>query len=145
MGLSPINKRLIKVYGDTVHFNDSNHLDGGIEEDGAWQQRWQSLTALPCQRYNVPSGKVGRRFIELFTKELDGVVERQWNSERFIVFPIVILQRLKGTTASHDICWRIDHRLDLWEQGEHEQLCEHTIAICKRQIPANQKHETQEH
>eukprot|EP00957_Ditylum_brightwellii_P173190 13184313-Ditylum_brightwellii.AAC.1 len=32
------------------------------------------------------------------------------------------LARLKGTTASHDICWHIDHRLDLWEQGEHEQL-----------------------
>eukprot|EP00957_Ditylum_brightwellii_P161822 12320948-Ditylum_brightwellii.AAC.1 len=47
--LLPINKCIISVYGDMVHLNDGTHLNGGIDDDEAWQQCWQELTALPCQ------------------------------------------------------------------------------------------------
>ena len=47
---------------------------------------------MPSRRYDAPSGKVGRQFVEMLGGELRGVWERHWNSERFIVFHTVILQ-----------------------------------------------------
>eukprot|EP00957_Ditylum_brightwellii_P044754 3394045-Ditylum_brightwellii.AAC.1 len=137
--LTPIDKRLISVYGDTVHHDDGTHMSGGIDDDKVWQSRWNSLTALPCQQYDVPPSKVGHCFVELLATQINGVTECKWNSNHFIVFPILILQCLKGTKASHNICRCIDHQLDLWEQGKFDQLCEDTVATCQRQILANQK------
>eukprot|EP00957_Ditylum_brightwellii_P158740 12082701-Ditylum_brightwellii.AAC.1 len=73
--------------------------------------------ALTCQWYDVPSGKTGRCFIERFAGVIDGVVERKWNSKRFLIFPI----------------------------GQFAQLCKDTIATCCPQVAANQKHGLQEH
>ena len=35
---------LYGVYQDWVHQNPGNHLDGGIKEDGKWQDRWKNLS-----------------------------------------------------------------------------------------------------
>ena len=35
--LTPEDLRMRKVYGDWVHANDGNHLDGGIVDDGVWK------------------------------------------------------------------------------------------------------------
>eukprot|EP00957_Ditylum_brightwellii_P126209 9621882-Ditylum_brightwellii.AAC.1 len=58
---------------------------------------------------------------------------------------MVILQRVKGTNSSHDIHHRIEHRLNLWEAGEFEQLVEDTVATARWQMPANQHQETEAH
>eukprot|EP00957_Ditylum_brightwellii_P179093 13643464-Ditylum_brightwellii.AAC.1 len=143
--LTEVDKELVEVYGDTVHLNDGAHLDGGVPDDKDWQQRWIQLTAVPSKHYDVPKGPVGRRFIEVYAKLMDGCIERLWNSEKFLVFPMVMLQRVKGTNNSHDIRRRIEHCMDLWEAGEYDQLVEDTIATARRQLPANQKQESDEH
>jgi hypothetical protein len=38
---SEADRRLIAVYGDTLHANDGTHLDGGIAEDKLWQRLWR--------------------------------------------------------------------------------------------------------
>eukprot|EP00957_Ditylum_brightwellii_P012013 906307-Ditylum_brightwellii.AAC.1 len=58
---------------------------------------------------------------------------------------MVILQRVKGISNSHDIHRRIDHRIVLWEAGEYEQLVEDTVATARRQMPANQHQESDAH
>ena len=78
--------RLWEVYGDWVHGNLGTHLDGGITEDGAWQGWWRDLAVTPAQHYEAPSGKVGRRFVNVLVRELRGVLDRWCNSKRFIVF-----------------------------------------------------------
>ena len=40
-----------------------------------------------------------RRFVETLGEELHEVQDRQWNSERFIVFQTVILQVARHVTA----------------------------------------------
>ena len=55
------------------------------------------------QLYDVPYGKVGRRFVEILSVEFDGVRARKWNSERVIVFQLVILQRAQGINNSKHI------------------------------------------
>eukprot|EP00957_Ditylum_brightwellii_P198933 15162881-Ditylum_brightwellii.AAC.1 len=58
---------------------------------------------------------------------------------------MVVLQQIKGTTNSHDIRRRIEHRMDLWEAEEYDQLVEDTLETARRQLPANQKQESDEH
>ena len=85
------DRKLLGVYGDFVHQNDGTHLDGGIEDDRIWQERWKKLVVLPTKRYDAPRGGVGRQFVEGLADELEGI--RKWNSERFLVFQMVTLQR----------------------------------------------------
>eukprot|EP00957_Ditylum_brightwellii_P119969 9155723-Ditylum_brightwellii.AAC.1 len=66
-----MDRKLIEVYGDTVHLNNGMHMDGGILEDKEWQSWWTLLTAVPSKRYDVPKGPVGRRFIETYTQLVD--------------------------------------------------------------------------
>ena len=69
--------RLREVYGDWVHGNPGTHLDGGITDDGKWQGCWRDLAVTPAQRYEAPSGKVGRRFVNVLVKDLRGVLDRR--------------------------------------------------------------------
>ena len=83
---TPEDLRLQEVYGDWVHGNPGTHLDGRIMDDGTWQWWWSDLAVIPSRRYKAPCGKVGRRYVNALVRELRGVRDRQWNSERFIVF-----------------------------------------------------------
>ena len=84
-----VDLKLKEVYGDYLHQNDGTHLDGGIQDDAVWQERWKKLVGLPAQRYQAPGGAVGRRFLRILTQELLGIRSRKWNSEKFIVFILV--------------------------------------------------------
>ena len=114
------------VFHDHAHDNDGTHLNGDIADDAVWQQHWLRMVQLHTTRYQAPPGKVGRRFIAIFTNELRGVRARQWNSERPIVFVAVILQSTPGVRRSKDIRTRITQRLDLWEQGHYKALVDDT-------------------
>ena len=106
---TPEDLRLREVYGDWVHGNSGTHLDGRIKDDRKWQGWWRDLTVMPSWSYEAPCGKVGRRYMNALVKELGGVRDRQWNSERFIVFQTVTLQRAHHVTASRDIRCRIQN------------------------------------
>eukprot|EP00957_Ditylum_brightwellii_P206608 15349189-Ditylum_brightwellii.AAC.2 len=80
----------------------------------------------------MPSGAIGRRFLFTLSEILDGVVERQWNAERFIVYTAVILQRQKGVRSYHDVRRRMKHWMDLWDKGDYTALVEDTIKVNKR-------------
>ena len=84
---TPEDFRLQEVYRDWVHTNPGTHLDGGIGNDAAWQAWWRDLTFLPSRRYDAPIRKVGRGFVEKLGGDLNGVRDRQWNSERSIIDP----------------------------------------------------------
>jgi hypothetical protein len=110
---SDADRKLMEVYGDYIHQNDGSHLDGGIKDDAVWQEHWRKLVILPPQRYDSPSGPVGRRFVRLLTKELEGIHSRKWNSEKFLVFQMVILQRSKEVTGvAGNIKRRLSRRMD---------------------------------
>ena len=79
-----------------MHQNLGDHLDGGIAEDSKWQARWEKLICMSTQRYDAPSGEVGKRFVVIMYVELYGVRARKWNAERVIVFQSDILQCAQG-------------------------------------------------
>jgi hypothetical protein len=113
---------MTKVVVGLKPLSDGSHLDGGIKEDGAWQERWRKLIALPSQCYDAPNGAVGRRFVNILALELEGIRQHKWNSERFLVFQMVILQRSKEVKTALAIRQRITTRLDLWEASKFEML-----------------------
>eukprot|EP00957_Ditylum_brightwellii_P157480 11985447-Ditylum_brightwellii.AAC.1 len=116
-----------------------------MEDNVFWQQHWLDLTALPNQRYDMPSGAIGRWFLFALTEILDGVVERQWNAERFIVYMAVTLQRQKGVRSYHGVRRRMEHYMDLWEKGDYKVLVEDTIKVNKRQQSTGQCNKLAEH
>ncbi len=132
------------VYGDYIHQNDRMHLDGGILDDKVWQDRWRKLIVLPSQRYNAPSGAVGRRFVRILTEELSGIRARKWNSERFIVFQMVVLQKSKDVKTSGAIRRRLTTRMDSWEAGKFEMLVQDTERTALAQLARVRGVETQE-
>jgi hypothetical protein len=82
----PVNQLLDNAYADCPHHNDGHHLESGVEGDAALQRRWRPIVDLATTHYSVPSGKVGRRFINVLPKELWGVQARTtWNSVRPLV------------------------------------------------------------
>ena len=58
-----------------MHQNNVIHLDGGIEDDGRWKNKWENLICLPTQLYDVLYGRVRKLFVETLVAELD----RIWN------------------------------------------------------------------
>ena len=116
------DRKLVEVYGNTTHRNDGRHLHGGVVEDEVWQRRYDRVVANPHRLYLPPQGKVGKAVVSTYAKELRGVRERRWNSERPLCFLACVLRRRPDCTRSADIKRRIENRLRLWEEGKFDAL-----------------------
>ena len=125
--MSVVDKKIFDVYGKQMHDLSAADIPSSIPEDKIWQDRWTTLVNLPTQRYDLPSGAVGRRFIKMLTTEMAGIKARKWNSERMIVFTIVMLQRERDVIKRRDIIKRITKRMDLWEAKKHSTLINDTL------------------
>jgi hypothetical protein len=95
--------KLDEVYGDHVHQNSGKHLDGKVADDPMWQNYWERLVVYPFKTYSIPTGAVGKRFIRELAQLLDDTIKRKCNSEQFITFQMVILQRVSGVNHFRDI------------------------------------------
>ena len=86
---------LADLYGNHVHWNPGNHLNGGIDpvQDCIWQRYFRSLTAYLPHHYAIPRGPIADRFINTYATLIHQVVDRAHNSENPLVFVMVILQR----------------------------------------------------
>lgn len=71
------SKPMVRQY---IQYNDGSHLDGGISDDGRWQQWWTMIVILPEWRYSTPKGGVGHIFLKLLVKELQGIKKCKWKS-----------------------------------------------------------------
>ena len=128
----PVDFDLQKVYGDYIHLNNGSHLNDGVLDDFKWQQRWKVILALPTRRFNAPKGRVGKRYISILSNELAGIKKRKWNSERFLIFQAVILQKAIQIKSSKEIRNRIDRRLDAWLEGSYDLLIQDTMRAARR-------------
>ena len=139
------DRRIKEVHGDWVHYNDGSCLSGGIQDNNAWQTSWKTMAVMPAKRYDAPSGRVWRHFVHSITVELTGVRQRCWNSERFIIFQTVTLQRARHVTKSCEISRQIYQRLDAWEAGEHKILVEVTVRTCTQYLSTSRGDYSPEH
>jgi len=117
--LTEADRLLNEVYGDHYHNNPGTHLDGGIgySVDRKWQRYWKRVVQISPRWYLAPQGRIGKRFVLMYTAELKGVRDRKWNSERPSIFPALILYKSSTIKASKDIRSTLTMRMNLWEQG----------------------------
>jgi hypothetical protein len=88
--LTTAYQRLLGIFGDTVHLNNGNHLDGGIgaTKDAKWHQLYNRGTACSLPLYNLPNGWWANRFLTTLTNLWVGVIQRCWNLEWLLVFQV---------------------------------------------------------
>ncbi|WP_288993061.1 hypothetical protein, partial [uncultured Marinobacter sp.] len=133
-----------EVYGDHVHQNSGQHLDGGITDDAMWQSYWRRLVVYHSRQYNVPKGKVGHRFLEMITDNIEGVISRKWNSERWIVFQMVILQCSRDVSGAKGIRDRLTRRMNDWRDGNFLALVQETERDMKTYLTSKRNGTTTE-
>ena len=118
------DRRLLSVYGDTVHRNDGRHLRGGV--DAATNERhiqwFDRVVAHNHPLWRPPKNAVGKEFINILSGLWEGVIQRRWNAEFPMIFCACILRVEPGTVATRKIKQRIKQRLDLWKEGRQEAL-----------------------
>ena len=71
-------------------------------------------------------GRVGRIFIDTVDEELEGGEGRRWNSERFIIFQAVVLQKTTSVRRARIICQQVERRTIDWRAGRYLILVEDT-------------------
>ncbi len=123
----PIDTKLIKLYGDTVHRNIGTHLNGNIDNDSQWYYLWFQLISYHHPLYTPPQSKLGCDIIKTLSEEFQGVRNRQWNSEKALLFPIIILRKPHQKLTSQEIKHRLRFRLDQWKNGQFIALATDTI------------------
>ena len=125
-----VDRKLDAVFGDHVHSNPGTHLDGGIADDAVWQAYFGRLVAFHSKLYSLPArGPVARRFLQLLISLIHGIVDRAHNSEKFLLFPLVVLQRQRGITKACDIKRLLSQRMDAWEAGQFSMLVQETARV----------------
>ncbi len=80
----------------------------------------------------------GRLFLEMLSDTIDGILARQWNAERSIVFQLVILQRSRDVKQAKDIRRRMTKRLEAWSEGKFEMLVQDTERSLKTHLATKQ-------
>jgi hypothetical protein len=70
----------------------------------------------------------------MLTEELKGIRSRKWNSEKFIVFQAVILQRSREVKNAGAIKRRLSNRMDAWEVGKFDMLTQDTERTALAQL-----------
>ena len=99
--LTGADRKLINIFGDTIHQNDGSHLCGGVSVavDTSWQRRYQDIVAGPFKLYELPRGRIAFCYLNLLMLEWESCqVDRKWNSERPLSFPACILYIQKGVS-----------------------------------------------
>ncbi len=98
--LTAADRRLLGIFSDIIHLNDGTRFDGGIgaTEDEKWQRLYNHVAACSLPLYDLPNGRWAHRFLTTLINLWVGVIQRRWNSERPLVFQVVILHRVRGIT-----------------------------------------------
>jgi hypothetical protein len=122
--LTAADRRLLGIFGDTIHLNDGTHLDSGIgaAEDAKWQRLYNRVAACSLPLYNLPNGQWAHHFLTTLTNLWVGVIQRCWNLEWPLVLKVVILHRVCGITQFHDVKPIIWGWLDTWDAARYVAL-----------------------
>jgi hypothetical protein len=117
--------KLHAVYGDYPHENPGTHLDGGIADDEFWQTSYRRLTARGPTLWRLPYGtnkKVSVPIVRALAALVNGLVDRTHNSEKYLVYWIVLLQKTRNAKDKASVNKTIAARFKDWEAGNYEKL-----------------------
>jgi hypothetical protein len=106
----------------------------GNPRDDQWGKIWEKLTKLRGKLYTLPGGAIAKRFISLYESEINAFVDGKRNSEAFVCFPSLILQKDKNFKKTKDIRNLLKRRMIMWEKGQYDELLKEA-EHCDRKLP----------
>jgi hypothetical protein len=91
--LTAADRKLISLYGDTIHQNDGCHLHGGIDPDISIQHQvwWVQVIATHLFLWDLPNWKLGNDFLDILNGLFKDVLARKHNMEMPLLFIACIL------------------------------------------------------
>ena len=98
----------------------------------------------PATCYDLPNNSTGKGFLTELAALCDGIRTRQHNSEKFLVFPILVLQKSPTISKTPDVKKRIAHRLSLWKANSYQLLFQETLKDMQNLQRARRANTTQE-
>ena len=122
--LTAADRKLISVYGDTLHRNDGSHLHGGIDpvEDRKMQQLHHRVASVKQLLYDLPSGRWANRFLDLQTQLWKDVRERKCDLEKALLLAPCILRKTKVAGNFSETKTSLWARMDAWEARQYVAL-----------------------
>ena len=127
-----LRNRMEKAFGGVIL-----NTDGG-DSDDKWFCRWKQLVSLFSNLYDLPGGNVGKDFVGLLADEISMLTEKRVNSERFIIFCRVVLQRDRMVKKGDDVCLLLKRRIDAGRNENFDELVQEAIR-CGRQSVRRRK------
>ena len=79
---------------------------------------------MPCSLplYDLPNGQWAQCFLTMLTNLWVRVIQRHWKLERQLVFQVVILRRVHGTTRFQNVKPIVWDWFDAWDAGRYVAL-----------------------
>ena len=127
--LTAADRKLISLYGDTIHQNDGCHLHGGIDPDISIQHQewWVQVISTHLFLWDLPNGKFGNDFLDILNGLFKDVLARKHNMEMPLLFIACILHKQRGVIGYPKIKAIIAVRLALWMQGKIDMLVQSVL------------------
>ena len=122
-----INERFQRAFGASLLYSE-----GGCYDD-PWYKLWARLFVIKNCHYDLPSGSVGRDFVNLLSSEINLLGRGSSQSERVLVFLSAMLQWDPKVWKGTDICRLLDRRLQNWKKCNFENLVTE-VEWCSRQL-----------
>ena len=115
---------LYKVYGVTPYHNTGEHMPGGIDPvlDAFWRRQYKIVVLSKLKLVELPTGKTSEMIVNTLMAKFKGVREQKRNSERPLVFLVVILRQEPGVREYDVICQHLASRLRQWHEGKYATL-----------------------
>ena len=127
--ITAADRKLISLYGDTIHQNDGCHLHGGIDPDISTQHQewWLQVISTHLFLWDLPNGKFGNDFLDILNGLFKDVLARKHNMEMPLLFIACILHKQRGVIGYPKIKAIIAIRLALWTQGKIDMLVQSVL------------------
>ena len=92
-----MNAKLTQAFGASILQSDGGGFD---DQWGSW---WIHACRMSGSQYDLPSGAVGREFVDILTSEVRLLIDNSAVSDHLIMFCPVMLQRNHMVRVGSDV------------------------------------------
>ena len=123
-----VDDLMVQAFGAKFEHNNSSI---NVDEVCVWNECWKKIVQLQGKQYDLPGGAIGRKYVELLSKEVTQLACGNYPADRFIVFCAVVLQRDRMIRKGNDIRRVLERRMAMWCRGEYDQLIQEAVRCDK--------------
>ena len=92
------------------------------ENEVLWEDIWNTVCTRRCKFYRLPTGKIGKQYVQMLNCELELFLKSNIPSKRLLVFSALILHRDNKVKHSKDVKITIENRMKEWSVEKFQPL-----------------------